>query len=308
MQAETIFYFIVSILRIDTPPFSRKRAQFRRKREFLIKRTERLTMQTMNAARDYKQIISRTVQPHDLSSNGVYRRVERGRGASTILAVLLFAIPLLLMNGCGNNSRNIIREGNLLLESGDFIGARQRYEKVLRQEPTNYAAHYGLGMSWCAETIYRTELGLAKPEDWFPAIYHMTISMNVREDERVMKTLAILHFNLGTCFRKEKDIENAIRLIEQSLLYDPTLLKALNLLGALYHERKNYERAQYFYSRAVAVSPEYALAHFNLGALSWAQREYTEALLHFQKAAALDPDNGNFKNWVLKAKDVTGKK
>ncbi|MBN1980285.1 MAG: tetratricopeptide repeat protein [Chitinivibrionales bacterium] len=192
---------------------------------------------------------------------------------------------------------------NRLLESGDFLGARRLYEAIIDKQPHSYAGHYGLGMSWCAEAMYKTELGLDKTEDWFSAIYHMTIAMNIRQDEQVLKTLAILHFNLGTCFKKINDTDNAIKLMEQALTYDPTLLKALNLLGALFHEKRNYQEAQRYYQKVIELQPEYAMAYFNLGALSWAQRDYKHAVTYFQKAVSLDTGNAYFRNWLAKAQE-----
>lgn len=220
----------------------------------------------------------------------------------------LFMGMCALLVFCNFTTESRLKKGNALLESGDFLGARRVYEHIIEHEPESFAAHYGLGMSWCAETIYKTELGLAKPDDWFAAIYHMTIAMNIREDERVLKTLGILYFNLGTCFKKQNDIENAIKLMEQSLVYDPALLKALNLLGAMYHERNNFKIAEQYYLKAVAVQPQYALAYYNLGALAWVQKEYTRAASYFQQAVSLEPENGYFREWLTKATQHTDQK
>lgn len=199
-----------------------------------------------------------------------------------------------------------LRKGNDLLEAGDFHSARRIYERIIDREPENFAAQYGLGMSWCAETIYKTELGLAEPGDWYPAIYHMTIAMNLKEHKRVQETLAILHFNLGTCFKQANDLDAAIALLEQAVAYDPNLLKALNLLGALYHETKNYAEAEYYYKKVIAIQPDYAMAYFNLGALAWTQNEKKQAVDYFQKAVTLDPENTYFISWLQKAQKQTG--
>jgi Flp pilus assembly protein TadD len=200
----------------------------------------------------------------------------------------------------------IVKQANLLLESGDYLGARKRYKKVINRDPENFSAHFGLGLSYCAETIFKTDLGMAKTEDWHPAIYHMTIAMNLNENDQVKKTLAILHFNLGTFFKKENNLEAAIESIRQAVAYDPTLLKALNLLGAMYHERGNLEEAEYYYKKSIAVKPDYAMAHFNLGAIAWVRKDFEAAVSYFQKAASLDPENTYFQNWLVKAEKHAG--
>jgi tetratricopeptide (TPR) repeat protein len=185
-------------------------------------------------------------------------------------------------------------EAKKLLESGDFLSARKLYEREVAARPGDFTAHYGLGMTWCAEAIYRTELGLAGPEDWYPAIYQMTVAGHLDTSEQVHRTLAILHFNLGACYKKEGAADEAMARIEQAVSYDSTLLKAFNMLGALYQERGDFDRAEACYRRVLIIKPEYSMAHFNLGALSWARREYATAEKYFQNAVALEPQNAYF--------------
>lgn len=201
----------------------------------------------------------------------------------------------------------ILKKANLLLESGDYLGARKRYKKIINKDPENFSAHFGLGMSYCAETIFKTDLGMAKTEDWHPAIYHMTIAMNLNENDRVKQTLAILHFNLGTFFTKDNNPEAAIESIKQAVAYDPTLLKALNLLGAMYHERGNLEEAEYYYKKTIDLKPDYAMAHFNLGAIAWVRKDFEASVSYFQKAVSLAPENTYFQNWLAKAEKHAGK-
>ena len=223
-------------------------------------------------------------------------------------AVILLTISFigLLIIQCSNNSLNKVKKANALLEAGDFLGARKVYEMVVEKEPKNFSARYGLGMSWCAETIYKTELGMARPQDWYTAIYHMDIAMNLKKNKQVQKTLAILHFNLGTCYKKSGDPDAALKQMEQAVSYDQTLLKALNLLGAMYHERGDFEKARYYYQKTIDVKPDYAMAHFNLGALSWAEEDFLGAKKHFQKAVSLAPNNSYFADWLLRAEEQAG--
>lgn len=223
-----------------------------------------------------------------------------------IAATLFLIVVVIFFINFNTQSLRSVKKANILLEAGDFLGARKIYERIVEKEPKNFSAHYGLGMSWCAETIYKTELGMAKPQDWYTAIYHMTIAMNLKKNDQVQKTLAILHFNLGTCYKKLNDPDAALKLIEQAVSFDPTLLKALNLLGAMYHERGNFEKAEFFYRKTIEVKPDYAMAHFNLGALAWAKGDYPGAVTCFQKAALLAPENTYFKGWLTKAHEQAG--
>ncbi len=222
--------------------------------------------------------------------------------AGTLIVCMIIVLLLLQLKRTSAS----LETANNLLEAGDFQSARELYKKLIEKEPYNFSAHYGLGMSWCGETIYKDELGLAKAEDWYPAIYHMTVAMNMKENKQVQETLAILHFNLGIRYKKENDYSNAIKIIKQAVHYNPKLLKALNVLGAMYHEQKDYTNAQYYYEQAVIVQPDYAMAHFNLGALAWAQEKYTRATEYFQQAALVNPQSSYFSNWLKKAKEKAG--
>ena len=226
----------------------------------------------------------------------------------TSIIILACIIAVLFLAHYKYYSKNaVLRKANLLLESGDYLGARKRYKKIIHKDPKNFSAHFGLGMSYCAETIFKTDLGMAKTVDWHPAIYHMTIALNLNENDQVKQTLAALHFNLGTFFRKENNLDAAIESAKQAVAYDPTLLKALNLLGAMYHESGNLEEAEYYYKQAIDLKPDYAMAHFNLGAIAWVRKDFEAAVTYFQEAVSLAPENTHFQNWLAKANKKIGK-
>ena len=214
--------------------------------------------------------------------------------------MLSVALLVLLVPQCVTRDLNRAKQ---LLESGDFLRARKIYARVLDRAPESFPAHFGLAMTWCAEAISKTDLHLAEPADWYPAIYHMTVAANQGGSDQARETLAILHFNLGACFRKKGDNEAAIERIEEAILHDTTLLKAYNLLGVIYHEQGDLVGAQSCYRRTVELQPDYAPAHFNLGSVSWARGDYVSAQTHFGKAASLAPENAYFRSWLGKAKD-----
>lgn len=207
------------------------------------------------------------------------------------------------LSSCANRT---VDRGYKLLETGNFLAARALFEQIVRRKPFQYEAHFGLGMTFCAEAIYKSDLGLAKPDDWYPAIYSMTVAMHLSDNQQVRQTLGILHFNLGACYKDAGNKGAAIDRLEQALSYDSTLLKAYNLLGALYHERGDWASAQRCYSAAIEIDPDYSLAHFNLGALAWARGDFPAALGSFEKAAALEPANTAFAQWCDKARRRAG--
>lgn len=211
---------------------------------------------------------------------------------------------LIITTGCTNTN---IEKAHEMLQAGDFLAARKIYSAVLDRDAENFDAHYGMGMSLCAEAMYKMNLGTGESDDWIPAIYHMNIAANLQPNTpEVLRTLAILHFNLGTCHKREGNIDAAIERIENAITYDTTLIKAYNLLGALYHNKGDLHKAERYYTKVLQLQPEYAMAHFNLGAVSWALGEYSEAASHFEKASELSPGNSYFEQWWQKAKKRSG--
>jgi tetratricopeptide (TPR) repeat protein len=215
----------------------------------------------------------------------------------------LLCLGALCCPGCGKNQ---VAQAKELLEGGDFIGARKIYAHLVESSPHDFAARYGLGMSWCAEAIYKTEIGLAEPKDWYPAIYQMTVAMHLDSGNEVSRTLAVLHYNLGACFRKAGNREEAIRRLQHAVSCDSMLLKAFNLLGALYQEQGDLDNADLSYRRVLLLKPDYPSAHFNLGSLAWARGDYATAEKCFQDAVTCEPRNTYYSGWLEKARKVAG--
>jgi tetratricopeptide (TPR) repeat protein len=220
------------------------------------------------------------------------------------IIIALFSCSALIP-GCRDHQ---LAAAKALLESGDYLSARPLYCRIVESKPRDYAAHYGLGMSYCAEAMRKTDLGLAEPDDWYPAIYQVTVAAHLDTSPEVRRTLAILHYNLGACYRKNDKAADAILLIAKAISYDSTLLKAYNLLGTLYYEQGDLDKAESCYRRTLIIKPDYAMAHFNLGTLFWARGRYKDALVCFTDAAALDPENDYFQSWLSKARVRAGKR
>ena len=205
-----------------------------------------------------------------------------------------------LFSGC---TRIQFEKADYLLESGAFLEARKIYKQGLTNRLYQFSSHYGMGMTFAAEAMYKTNLGLASPMDWYPAIYHISIASNEQPTFEVRHTLSILHFNLGVSYKQKGRTKEAIDRLTQAVSYDSSLIKGYNLLGALYQEQQNYSTARWYYERVIALDSSYALGHFNLGTIYWINNDYDRAYFHFNQAATLDPSKQVFTNWEQQAKD-----
>jgi tetratricopeptide (TPR) repeat protein len=218
----------------------------------------------------------------------------------SVLAVLCLTVACCL--GCRKDRLNHAKG---LLENGDFLSARKIYSRMAESRPEDFTVRYGLGMSWCAEAIYKTEIGIAEPKDWYPAIYEMTVATHLDTGKEVRGTLAIFHYNLGASFKRTGNREEAVRSIQHALSCDSTLLKAYNLLGSLYQEQGDLDNADLSYRHALLLKPDYAPAHFNRGTLAWARGDFASAEQCFQDAVTCKPQNTYFSGWLEKARKAS---
>jgi tetratricopeptide (TPR) repeat protein len=228
---------------------------------------------------------------------------QRGAGGARAFPLLVRLAAVVAVAACAGCRVSRLDRANRLLQSGDYLSARRMYLEAIERRPGDFNAHYGAGMSWCAEALYKTELSIVRPDDWYRALYHMTVASGLApQKSEVRRTLAAFHFNLGTCHRNEGDIDAAIGRLEQAVACDSSLIKAYNLLGVLYQEKGDFAAARKCYSRVLEVQPDYTKAHFNLGALEWACGDYCAAAGHFQRAVDIEPGNSHFSGWLEKAR------
>jgi tetratricopeptide (TPR) repeat protein len=81
------------------------------------------------------------------------------------------------------------------------------------------------------------------------------------------------NYNIGLCYEKLGDIEQAIKYYEKSIVNLPSA-EALNALGHAYHSafeksksKKLLDTAESYYKKSLQAKPEYTIATFNLGML-----------------------------------------
>lgn len=223
----------------------------------------------------------------------------------TGFAGIRIAIVTLAVGGVFRCANDDLGKAAALQDAGDYLGARPRYRRVVRRNPGMFAARYGLGMTWCAEGVFRSRLGIDARREWYRAIYHMNLALrgaaDTAEVARAQGMLSVLYFNLGTYHKRAGRPDAAISQLERAVSYDSSLLKGFNLLGALYHDRGDLESAMRCYREAIRIRPDYAMAHFNLGAAEWARGNYSRAAHHFAKADSLAPGTTYFRQWRQRA-------
>jgi choline-sulfatase len=140
-------------------------------------------------------------------------------------------------------------QGNIYLEKKDYAGVRRAFERLLTLDPSDYTAHYNLGVlaaldrNWGdAETHLRAALRTdPRSADAYNALGSMALQRQdlaraadaFREAIRLRPKFAGPHYNLGLVFRKQQKNTEAVREFREALDADPNFTPARTALERL---------------------------------------------------------------------------
>ena len=203
-------------------------------------------------------------------------------------------------------------------QEGRSQSARQRYLDVLRVDPNQTEALYGLALmdlhdaapakaARLLRQAIKTAPGLAilhdalgtalltqgRPTD---AVAHF------RQANTLEPGLISAWYNLAVAQEACGQTEQAKASYRRCLRLDPNHAAANNNLGNVYRRQGQPEKAMACYRQALAAQPELvqarsnlAMAHSAAAALFHQQDNPAAALLHFEQAVALEPGNADYQ-------------
>lgn len=159
-------------------------------------------------------------------------------------------------------------DGIAAFEKGNFQGAKEAYERVLKIEPNNLAALVNLGT---------TEYRLGNNEEAERLLHR---SLQIKADNPTA------WLNLGMIYLGRNEPMRALAAIAQAVVHSPNDPVARNYLGVAAGRNRWFDAAESELRRAIELRPDYADAHFNLAvfclervppATELARRHYREA-------------------------------
>ena len=95
---------------------------------------------------------------------------------------------------------------------------------------------------------------------------------------------------LGSLFIQLKDFQNAINIIEKTILINPNHHAPYNNLGVINKELGKYSEAIENFNKAIKIKPDYAECYNNLAIVFRYIKKYSEAIENFNKAIKIKPD------------------
>lgn len=171
----------------------------------------------------------------------------------------------------------LLSEGLLLGQSGNFLGAAERFRQAIEIQPTFADSHYNLGVA-------------------LKSVGHGPAALQAFEKAVELRPAwAEAWFNLANSHRDTQARDKAIHALENAIRLRPNYIKALNNLGNLYFDQGHFARAENLHRQAIQAKPDYAEGLFNLGRTLRRLRRNKEAIEVAVKACNLQPGNSRYK-------------
>jgi spermidine synthase len=102
-----------------------------------------------------------------------------------------------------------------------------------------------------------------------------------------------VNLNLGIYYRKQNDIENAMKYFGRAATINPDDAFVQSTMGTFFMNLGYLDKAETSFKKALAIDPGDYFAYNNLGALFASKGRYDEAISCFEKAVSLQPDNAD---------------
>ncbi len=194
----------------------------------------------------------------------------------------LFIMAMFLITACGGaQSSNTsgqtgsatIKDGETLLEQGEFAAAAKVFEKVAANEPGNAEAYYYLGVA-------KKNLG---DVDEAEKQYRLAIGYDAN--------LHAAHNNLGLLLLEKGDYVHAESELHTYLSNSPDDADAHFNYALVLEASGDVGKAEEHYKKAAELNPEDASAYIGLGDLARRENDLEKALSFYRKGKEIAPDS-----------------
>jgi len=140
----------------------------------------------------------------------------------------------------------LIKQGQQALNTGYTRKAFDFYSSVLKTNPIDESAIYGIGL------VHQMEGNIEKAID----SYNKALKINPAFYEA--------YYNLGILYSKTSNINNAITALSKAIEVNNNDASVYNNLGVLYFKKKVFREARACFENALAIDPDYQEAKQNL--------------------------------------------
>lgn len=210
----------------------------------------------------------------------------------------------------GYDAEQLRVSADLLLESEDFLLARNLYSYLLQQNLRDPAALRGLGICLfkLGEVVSSRKCFRALTELYASEEAQYWIGLGYLSENK--DSLAAQHFDLvtqpeilsaddrfdlfknhGNCLTRLGQLDRAQALYLRALELSPTSDTIHVNLGTLFIQRHEWDQARTRFARAAEINPQSSRAHCGLGLIALATGRLVEAKAAFHRSLDLDAQN-----------------
>jgi tetratricopeptide (TPR) repeat protein len=187
----------------------------------------------------------------------------------------LFAVAILALGLACQKGEENLRKAHVFFKNGDLDSAAKLYREAADAEPSNVTAWEGLGNVAFERHEYER------------AIDHYRKAIEIEK-----KAMSARH-KLAVALTTANRTDDAIALLEETIMIDPKDAFAFNALGGLHQKLGELEKAKQYQVGALNADEDFHAARFalgsvlvDLGELEEAEREFTRLLTKKQDALA----------------------
>ncbi|WP_313430732.1 tetratricopeptide repeat protein [Siminovitchia terrae] len=157
---------------------------------------------------------------------------------------------------------------------GEYQTAIEYCDKIIQQDPDNYAAYY----------IKGTSLGSIKR--YSEGLFNLEKALSINKTSEV-------HYNLGYTYMvsAEHDTSKAIEHYKASLALDNSIPRTHQNISVCYFNYGNYVKSLYHIDKAIILDPSSSKAFSHKGELYRFLGLYDEALKYYMDCLKIDKDN-----------------
>ncbi len=175
-----------------------------------------------------------------------------------------------------NNAQIYYELGHLYLKKEDFINSINAFNLALEKDYTNPFYHNAIAYA------------LIRAEQYEDAAEHYKYAIGKNPDSSwtaiVCQALASLYYNVFD------DIDTALELLKQSIIFDDTNDEAFIELGNIYTSAGDADSAVKAYCEAIKRNPANPVSYNKCAMALWQKNYLEEAVIAYKKAIAISPD------------------
>ncbi|MDH4218375.1 MAG: tetratricopeptide repeat protein [Candidatus Aminicenantes bacterium] len=149
--------------------------------------------------------------------------------------------------------------GNVYFKEGMYENALKEFNKVIEISESDEQGHYNLGCAyWALKAWEKAE------EEWIKAIECDAGPVRNEKEKKYTRdglgfSLIVrkrpvayrAHISLGSLYKGERRLENAIREYEKAIKREPNNPEAYFELGSIYFDRNSWEKAKFYLERHI---------------------------------------------------------